>query len=123
MTNRPVLERAIPVFGVDDITAAVNFYRNILGFAEGWTRGSPPTLVQVARDDIELHLARRSGATVASAYVTVQGVDGYFAEVRARGGKIVEEIGDRASGMREFAVTDQSGNLLTFGEDLKKRPE
>jgi predicted enzyme related to lactoylglutathione lyase len=120
MTNRPVLERAIPVFEVDDIAAAVNFYRNVLGFAEGWSRGSPPTLVQIARDDIEVHLSRRSGSAVASCSFLVQGVDAYFAEVRARGAKIVESIGDRASEMREFILTDPSGNVLSFAESLKK---
>lgn len=120
MTNRPVLERAIPILGVDDFAAAVTFYRNVLGFAEGWTRGSPPSHVQVARDDIEVHLTRRSGSAVASAYFNVQGVDAYFAEVRARGGKIVESIGDRASGTRDFVVTDPAGNILTFGEALTK---
>lgn len=120
MTNRPVLERAIPLFGVEDIAAAVNFYRNVLGFAEGWSRGSPPTLVQIARDDIEVHLSRRTGSAVASSYFLVQGVDAYFAEVRARGAKIVEAIGERASGMREFVLTDPAGNVLTFGESLNK---
>lgn len=121
MTNRPVLERAIPLFGVDDIAAAVNFYRNVLGFAEGWSRGSPPTLVQIARDDIEVHLSRRTGsAAVSSSYFLVQGVDAYFAEVRARGAKIVESIGERAWGMREFVLTDPAGNVLTFGESLTK---
>lgn len=115
MTNRPVLERAIPVLGVDDIAAAVTFYRNVLGFAEGWSRGSPPALVQVARDDIEVHLARRSESASARANFSVQGVDAYFAEVRARGGKIVASIGDRPSGMRDFVVADPAGNMLKIG--------
>lgn len=120
MTNRPVLERAIPILGVDDIAKAVTFYRNVLGFAEGWSRGSPPALVQVARDDIEVHLARNAGHSVASAYFNVRGVDAYYAEVRARGGNIIEAVGDRTSGMRDFVVTDPAGNKLSFGESLQK---
>ena len=120
MTNRPVLERAIPVLGVDDFAVAVTFFRNVLGFAEGWTRGSPPALVQVARDDSEVLLTRRSGSAVVSAHFNVVGVDAYFAEVRARGGKIVESLGDRAAGGRDFVVSDPAGNLLTFAESPKK---
>jgi uncharacterized glyoxalase superfamily protein PhnB len=120
MTNRPVLERAIPVLGVDDIAAAVNFYRNVLGFQPGWTRGSPPLLAQVARDESEVHLSRRIGTTVASASFSVQGVDAYFAEVRARGATVVESLSDQTTGMREFAVTDPAGNVLKFAEAIQK---
>jgi predicted enzyme related to lactoylglutathione lyase len=120
MTNRPVLERAAPVLGADDIGAAVTFFRDVLGFAEGWKRGTPPMSVQVARDDVELQLTRRVGSATSAVYLYVVGVDAYHAEIRARGGTVVEPIGDRPSGMREFVVRDPSGNSLTFGETIKK---
>jgi predicted enzyme related to lactoylglutathione lyase len=120
MTNRPVLERAAPVFGADDIGAAITYYRNVLGFAEGWKRGSPPVIAQVMRDDVEIQLTRRVGSATSSVYFSVVGVDAYYAEIRARGGNIVEPIGDRPSGMRDFVVRDPSGNSLAFGESLMK---
>jgi predicted enzyme related to lactoylglutathione lyase len=120
MTNRPVLERVAAVLGADDIGAAVAFYKNVLGFAEGWKRGTPTVIAQVARDEVEVHLTRRVGSATASLYVYVAGVDAYHAEIRARGGTIVDPIGDRPSGMREFVVRDPSGNNLAFGEALKK---
>jgi predicted enzyme related to lactoylglutathione lyase len=121
MTNRPVLERAAPVLGADDISAAINYYRSVLGFAEGWKRGSPPVIAQVGRDDVEVHLTRRVGTATSSVYLYVQGVDAYHAEVKARGGNIVEPIGDRPGGMRDFVVRDPSGNSLAFGELIKKQ--
>lgn len=120
MTNRPVLERAIPVLGVEDIPAAVNFYRHVLGFDPGWTRGSPPLMAQLTRDESEVHLTRRTGTTVSSARFNVQGVDAYFAEVRARGATIAESIGDRPTGVRDFVVTDPAGNFLAFSEAIRK---
>lgn len=122
MTNRPVLERSAPVLGADDIAAAINYYRTVLGFAEGWRRGSPPVIAQVQRDEVEIHLTRRVGSNSGSVYLYVQGVDAYYAEIRARGGNIVEPIGDRPSGMRDFVVRDPSGNSLAFGEPVKKQP-
>src|SRR5688572_32821955 len=109
MTNRPVLERAAPVLGADDITAAISYYRNVLGFSEGWKRGSPPVIAQVGRDDVELHLTRRVGSATSSVYLFVQGVDAYHAEVKARGGNIVEPIGERTGGMRDLVWRDSSG--------------
>lgn len=120
MTNRPVLERSIPVLGVDDIPAAVNFYRHVLGFAPGWTRGTPPALAQLMRDEAEVHLTRRAGSVVMAASFQVQGVDAYFAEVRARGATITDSIADHATGMRQFVLTDPAGNVLTFAEAIKK---
>ena len=122
MTNRPVLERATPVLGADDISAAINYYRSVLGFSEGWKRGSPPVIAQVVRDDVEVHLTRRVGSATSSVYLYVQGVDAYHAEIKARGGNIVEPIGDRPAGMRDFVVRDPSGNSLAFGELVKKEP-
>jgi predicted enzyme related to lactoylglutathione lyase len=120
MTNRPVLERAAPVLGADDIGAAVAFYKDVLGFAEGWKRGTPPLIAQVLRDESEVHITRRVGAAVGSVYFSVVGVDAYYAEVRARGGSVVEPIGDRPTGMRDFALKDPAGNTLTFGEAVKQ---
>lgn len=120
MTNRPVLERIAPVLGAQDLATAVAFYKTVLGFAEGWKRGTPPVLAQVVRDDVELHLAQRAGATPSNIYLYVQGVDAYYAEVRARGGTVIEPIGDRPSGMRDFVVRDPAGNALAFGEAIKK---
>lgn len=51
----------------------------------------------------------------------MQGVDAYVAEARARGGEVVESISDRPTGMREFVVTDRGGNMLTFGETLRRQ--
>lgn len=121
MTNRPVLERAAPVLGADDISAALNYFRSVMGFAEGWRRGNPPVIAQVLRDEVEVHLTRRVGNATSSVYLYVQGVDAYYAEIRARGGNIVEPIGDRPSGMRDFVVRDPSGNTLAFGESVKKQ--
>lgn len=121
MTNRPVLERAAPVLGADDIGAAVSYYRNVLGFAEGWTRGTPTAVAQVTRDDVEVHLMPRRGAGgLGSVYLYVNGVDALYAEVRARGGNVVEPLGNRPSGMRDFVVRDPTGNMLAFGESIKK---
>jgi len=121
MTNRPVLERAAPVLGADDIGAAINYFKNVLGFTEGWKRGTPPVIAQVLRDDVEVHLTRRVGSNTSSVYLYVQGIDAYYAEVRARGANVVEHIGDRPSGMRDFVVRDPAGNALAFGEALKKQ--
>jgi predicted enzyme related to lactoylglutathione lyase len=123
MTNRPVLERAVPVLAVDDVAAAVAYYGSVFGFVAGRTWGSPPAVAEVTRDDVEIHLARRDAAApavVTIAYILVRGVDAYFAEVRARGGKIVQPLAERDLGPRGFTASDPAGNTLLFSEPVTK---
>lgn len=99
-----------------DIPAAVDWYRDRLGFE---ARMTGPDYGIVTRDDIELHFwpcQDRSIAESTSAYLRVDHVDGLHASFEgAREGGRISEVADRAWGMREFYVWDPDGNLLRFG--------
>jgi uncharacterized glyoxalase superfamily protein PhnB len=56
-----------------------------------------------------------STAGSGDAYIGLRGVDAYFAELQDRN-VTIGELADRPYGMRDFAVTDPSGNHLVFGE-------
>ena len=51
------------------------------------------------------------------AYVGLRGVDAYFAELQSRN-VACGDLADRPYGMRDFAVTDPSGNRIVFGEPI-----
>jgi catechol 2,3-dioxygenase-like lactoylglutathione lyase family enzyme len=112
----PAFEGISPWFPVSDVTAAVAFYRERLGFDLGWIWGDPPTHANVCRGAIDISLALESSkARTGEAYVGLRGVDAYYAELRARGVE-VGELADRPYGMRDFALVDPDGNRLVFGE-------
>ncbi|MFQ5658539.1 MAG: glyoxalase superfamily protein [Candidatus Methylomirabilales bacterium] len=116
-----VLENAVPVLSVENVTEAVAYYRNVLGFAAGWTWGNPPTMANVCRDRVEINLATRGTAGPQGAscvYFHVKGIDDYFAECVRRGARILSEIADQEYGMRDFDVVDPDGNTLCFGESI-----
>ena len=71
------MAHAMGLSSASDIGAAIKYYQNVLGFAEGWKRGMPPVIAQVLRDDVEVHLTRRVGSNTSSVYLYVQGVDAY----------------------------------------------
>ena len=132
----PKLTQTIPALPVRDMTAAVAFYRDRLGFeipyqAEGFAR--------VVRDDVELHLWEsgdeewhdradftanpvRSGAEdfiagTASCRIACDDVDGLFEEYRAS--EVLHPVArdgpeDTEWGTREFGALDLDGNLLGF---------
>jgi catechol 2,3-dioxygenase-like lactoylglutathione lyase family enzyme len=116
----PKFEDISPVFPVLDVPSALAFYCEALGFKLGWTWGDPPTHVSVGRGQIDMMLTLNpSRAGNGDAYVGLNGVDAYFAELQSR--KVVlGDLADRPYGMRDFSVRDPSGNRLVFGESIIK---
>jgi catechol 2,3-dioxygenase-like lactoylglutathione lyase family enzyme len=114
----PQFEGISPVFQVSDVTQALTFYCERLGFAVGWTWGEPPTHANVCRGQIGINLTLEpSEAGSGEAYVGLRGIDTYYAELQARNVK-VGELDDRPYGMRDFALIDEDGNRLVFGESI-----
>ena len=131
------LSQAIPALPVRDASAAVEFYRDRLGFEVLHHDGGFAVL---SRDDAVLHLweagdeswrkrdsiARpvRSGAEsfiagTASCRIRVEGVDELYDELRTSDVfHPVSKDGVEGTdfGSREFATLDLDGNLVTFFE-------
>src|SRR5688572_21790583 len=102
-TATPRFESVTPRLPVQDIETALTFYTQRLGFQLGWKWGEPVTHANVCRDIASFDLIRvpaeRQGS--AMAYVQVNGVDAYFAELRTRR-VITGDLADRPYGMRDF---------------------
>jgi catechol 2,3-dioxygenase-like lactoylglutathione lyase family enzyme len=131
------LSQTIPALPVRDAAAAVDFYREKLGFDVLHHDGGFAVL---ARDDAVLHLWEagdetwreresldrpvRSGAEsfiagTASCRIAVKGVDDLYAELSAADvlhPVSKDGVDDTDFGTREFATLDADGNLVTFFE-------
>jgi catechol 2,3-dioxygenase-like lactoylglutathione lyase family enzyme len=131
------LSQTIPALPVRDAAAAVDYYRDRLGFRELHQEGG---FAVVGRDEAVVHLWQagdeswrertsleepvRSGAEsfiagTASCRILVDGVDALYEELR--GGGVLHPVSqERVSttdfGTREFATLDQDGNLIAFFE-------
>lgn len=119
MTNDDVtLNRATPIFSVQDLPQALEWYQQILGFEIAWTWGNPTTRASVCRDEVEVNLAAVDNGGKSAAYFEVTGVTAYHDQIVRAGGRIAASIGDRPYGMRDFSVLDPAGNELSFGEAI-----
>lgn len=110
-----------PVFKVANVAAALDYYRDRLGFTASWTWGEPIERAGVAKDDFEIQLdggafGAPPGPSVV--YCHMDGVDTYFDDCRARGAIIGRELDDRPWHMRDFQVHDLDGNQIGFGSAL-----
>lgn len=115
------LESISPAFAVSDLSQALRFYQETLGFAVAWTWGEPADLASVCRDAVSITLAERADAQPGGpsrAYLQVTGIDDLFTRIAQAGANVVVPIGDRAYGMRDFGIADPFGNRLDFGEPL-----
>lgn len=110
-----------PFLATEDLSAALAFYLDKLGFSLAWEWGHPTELAAVCRGEVELTLASRADAKpggISRLYLHIDGIDDYHAQLLAAGVAITVAIGDRPYGMRDFSVTDPAGNVLCFGQAL-----
>ena len=132
----PRLTQTIPALPVRDMTAAVAFYRDRLGFEVLHHDGG---FAVVGRDEAVVNLWESSDETwrerfdaaekpvctgaesfiagTASCRIMTEGVDELFEELRAADvlhPVSKDGVDDTDFGTREFATLDVDGNLLTF---------
>jgi uncharacterized glyoxalase superfamily protein PhnB len=118
--NGPVLQAAIPIVSVTNLSQALDYYERVLGFQIGWRWGEPPRLASVCRDRVELNLSHSAEATtgISKVYFQMVGVSAYYHHITTAGANVAVPLADRAYGMRDFRIIDPSGNELSFGEPI-----
>jgi catechol 2,3-dioxygenase-like lactoylglutathione lyase family enzyme len=102
---------------VEDIHAAVEFYTTRLGFTLGFLWGDPPTFAGVNLGDARLFLAEGTpNPRGFSVQFVVGDADELYAFQRASGVEVVEALDDRNYGLRDYAIRDLHGYVLSFGQ-------
>ena len=115
-----MLSNPVPILRILDETRAREFYLGFLGFRlvfEHRFEPDAPLYMAVGRDACTLHLSEHPGDACpgASMRITVDDVDAFCAELRARDYRHARpEVADMPWGTRDFTVTDPFGNRLTF---------
>jgi uncharacterized glyoxalase superfamily protein PhnB len=123
-----------PNLVVSDIARSTAFYRDVLGFSIKQTvpDAAPFAFVWVERDDVPVFLndataaaddlpliADRPFGGTAALFIVVTDVDGLH-EVVAPHAPVVMALKTQFYGMREFAVTDPDGHIITFAERVSQ---
>ena len=119
-----------PNLVVRDVATSLAFYRDVLGFAVKQTvpdhapfvfvmleRGSVMVFLNdtgAAAHDLPLFATPHYGGT-ATLFVVVDDVDTLHAQVAPRA-PVVMSLRTQFYGMREFAITDPDGHVITFAQ-------
>jgi len=123
-----------PNLVVRDIDASTAFYRDVLGFGIKATvpDAAPFVFVWLERDGVGVFLNDRNAAAedypamadrtpggTAAMFFVVDGVNDYYADVSKRA-RVVMPIKTQFYGMREFAVEDPDGHIITFAQPVSQ---
>ena len=120
----PRLTGALPVIFVASVTASAQFFNQTLGFSIDFLHGEPPFYGSVSRDGATIHLKFVHEPVLAvgaqdregfiSAFITVDDVEGLYAEFIGAGATFAQKLKKQAWGGRDFIVRDPDGNGLCF---------
>lgn len=110
---------------VPDVPAAVDYYRDKLGFEVSTYDANPEHYGYARRDSCYLHFAclgsvepRPNHPDIFDIYVYTDDVDALYEELVGRGADVLDPPADRPFGLRDFRVRDPFGHELAFGQFL-----
>ena len=115
------LNRVVPLLWTNDLDATIRFYQHLLGFEclnrmEGW--------VLLKTDEVELmfslpnvHEPVDKIQFTGSFYFHPDNVAELWQQLRDRA-IVVYPLEDFEYGMREFAIRDNNGYILQFGQEI-----
>ncbi|HEU4415705.1 MAG TPA: VOC family protein [Candidatus Angelobacter sp.] len=116
------LEAVRPMLAVTSIDDTILFYRNVLGFEcigrmDGWAA--------LRKDGVEImitlpntHEPFEKPMLTGSIYFNASNVDAMWSQVKDRA-QVVYPLENFFYGMREFAIRDNNGYILQFGQEIK----
>jgi uncharacterized glyoxalase superfamily protein PhnB len=119
------LRSSTPSLTVNDIEASLAWYGDVLGFTlkERWMHDGKLMGAEILAGTVTFYLGqddwkkgrdRVKGEGFRIYCETVQDVDALAAQVKARGGRILEDPHDEPWGARAFAVQDLDGFKITI---------
>jgi uncharacterized glyoxalase superfamily protein PhnB len=114
-----------PQFLVDDLSVAIAYYRDRLGFEPDFLHES--FYASVSRDGFSIHLkcapktvadrAHRKQNEHLDAHVGVRGIEALFDELKSKEAHIVRPLEERPWACKDFYVEDPDGYILCFSEE------
>ena len=111
-----MLQKAVPVLPAQNIRATIDFYEARLGF-KGINLGNY-AIVQCGFAELHFYLeTNKATAPTASCYIYTDDAADLYSSFAAK--DLSFASGQFTLGKREFSITDNNGNIITFGEAKK----
>jgi catechol 2,3-dioxygenase-like lactoylglutathione lyase family enzyme len=110
--------QALPELPFDNVPAAVDYYRDVLGFKINYQQDD---LGVMDRDAITVLLIARTPEHkgIGGFEVYIPNADALYEELLAKGARILGPPVSRPWGLRDFRVIDPEGNRITFAQTFE----
>jgi uncharacterized glyoxalase superfamily protein PhnB len=112
------------VLAVHDLQRTVRYYRDVLGFrqldidAPGWAFLLRDGCYVMAGECADALPAKELGDHSYVAYIEVEEIDAFYAEVLAKGATTIKPLRDEPWRMREFGIRTVDGHRIMFGSPI-----
>ncbi|MES1261966.1 MAG: VOC family protein [Acidobacteriota bacterium] len=118
--------RAVPVICTADVEGTVRWFERTLGFQRDWSYGEPPvyagmkagSAVVYVCDDAETASAIKEKGLSPDVFLWVTDIDSVYAQHRANGAEIVEDLAPRPWGVRQYGIREPNGYTLKIAATL-----
>jgi uncharacterized glyoxalase superfamily protein PhnB len=127
----PQFQKLTPNLVVGNVERSLAFYTNVLGFERGFTvppEGGPLVFGSVTSGSVEIFFNDRGAAAkeypefagkplgaTGTMFIEVENVDALYERLKPQV-RIVMDLVTQFYGMREFAIADPDGYVITFAE-------
>jgi uncharacterized glyoxalase superfamily protein PhnB len=126
-----IFKKLTPNLLVANVERSLAFYEDVLGFTRGFTvpEQSPFVFASVNGGAVEIFFNDAAGAikeypafggkalgATGTMYIEIEGVDALHDRLKAASVPIVMPLVTQFYGMREFAIEDPDGYVITFAE-------
>ena len=130
------VHKLTPNLVVRDVAASMEFYRSVLGFQTTITVPEQPPFVfgAVTNGSVEIFfndrqavlaeypaLGARPAGGALTLFIEIEGIEDLFKKVQQHGVKITMPMKEQFYGMREFAMEDPEGWVITFPKESKNK--
>ena len=109
---------------VSDLDEAIDFYTNKLGFQLCFKWGEPATMAGLNLGPAQIFLERGEPSPKGCyLYFVINDADAFYEFHRNNGVEVVAPIADRDYELRDYAVRDLHGYVMSFGHRLESTCE
>ncbi|MBS1514752.1 MAG: VOC family protein [Bacteroidetes bacterium] len=113
------IKGAAPVLPCQDVDAAIDYYKNKLGFDKTWVHQGFYGGAYNGSAEFHFHKAQSEIHPII-VYCFVDKVDDVYEFVKSNGVEITNELTNQVYGLRDFTIKDLNGHFISFASQIEK---